>query len=61
MLWEGSAIAYWYPVIALAAAAVRAGSLWPDARTRTAGPWSCEGPVAAYAKSAPAAHLTLAK
>ena len=27
MLWEGSAIAYWYPVIAVGAAAVRAGSL----------------------------------
>ena len=27
MLWEGSAIAYWYQVIAVGAAAVRAGSL----------------------------------
>ena len=27
MLWEGSAIAYWYRVIAAGAAAVRAGSL----------------------------------
>jgi hypothetical protein len=28
MLWEGSAIAYWYPVIAAGAAAVRAGFLY---------------------------------
>ena len=57
MVWEGSAIEHWYQVIALAGAAVRAGFLWPDARTRTADPWSCEGQVAAYANSAPAAHL----
>jgi len=41
MVWEGSAIEHWYQVIALAATAVRAGFLWPDARTRTADPWSC--------------------
>ena len=57
MLWDGSAIAYWYQVIVVGAAAVWAGSFRGWMRGCRQSAHGRVGQVAAYADSAPAAQL----
>ena len=57
MLWEDSAIAYWYRVIAAGAAAVRAGSCAAGCADADSRPLVVRGQVAAHANSVPAAPL----
>jgi hypothetical protein len=57
MVWEGSASAYRYPVIAAGVAAVRAGFLVRSDADADSRPMVACGQVAAHANSAPAAPL----